>query len=241
MAFGQGAPTGQPENTAAACQDRVDNDGDGYIDCQDQDCGMIVTCSGRGPFIGGIFPPRRPRRVGGTGRGLAVGGSIVGGIGVLFMTTAIGVGFIPAVVEGSDDGPFVASMVLGFTGLAAAQVGNGLTLGGLLRLNRTLRSQGQRGSFGAYVAGWVMWGLTMASPAISIGLMEGVTDDFPGLAFIAPFVFGLPTYILATVGWARANARYRPSTDQRQASTFSISPFVTRTSGGTFAGLVGSF
>ena len=35
-----------PENTAAACQDRIDNDGDGYVDCRDQDCGAIVTCAG---------------------------------------------------------------------------------------------------------------------------------------------------------------------------------------------------
>ena len=65
----------QAENTAAACQDRVDNDGDGYVDCQDQDCGAIVTCA-RAPGVvplPGLFPPRVREP---TGRGMATAGCI---------------------------------------------------------------------------------------------------------------------------------------------------------------------
>jgi len=32
---------GYPENTPQACSDRIDNDGDGYVDCYDADCAAI--------------------------------------------------------------------------------------------------------------------------------------------------------------------------------------------------------
>jgi hypothetical protein len=35
---------GQAENTADACQDGVDNDGDTFTDCKDQDCSFFVFC-----------------------------------------------------------------------------------------------------------------------------------------------------------------------------------------------------
>jgi hypothetical protein len=34
----------QPENTPEACSDRVDNDGDGFVDCMDQDCQRLAVC-----------------------------------------------------------------------------------------------------------------------------------------------------------------------------------------------------
>ena len=33
------------ENTASACRDEVDNDGDGHTDCADQDCGELMFCA----------------------------------------------------------------------------------------------------------------------------------------------------------------------------------------------------
>jgi len=33
------------ENTLALCQDGVDNDGDGHVDCVDQDCGVFAVCA----------------------------------------------------------------------------------------------------------------------------------------------------------------------------------------------------
>ena len=38
---------GGGENTDAACMDGMDNDGDGYIDCDDYDCSMnpgVTVC-----------------------------------------------------------------------------------------------------------------------------------------------------------------------------------------------------
>lgn len=42
-----------PENTAAACTDGKDNDGDGYLDCDDKECCSVVNCSTKpGTFCG---------------------------------------------------------------------------------------------------------------------------------------------------------------------------------------------
>ncbi|MBI5490591.1 MAG: hypothetical protein HY905_24875 [Deltaproteobacteria bacterium] len=41
-----GATDTSPENTSAACQDRLDNDGDGVTDCEDPDCRDFVFCAG---------------------------------------------------------------------------------------------------------------------------------------------------------------------------------------------------
>jgi hypothetical protein len=42
-AFAQAKPQ-QPENTPQACSDGVDNDGDGWVDCADQDCQRLPQC-----------------------------------------------------------------------------------------------------------------------------------------------------------------------------------------------------
>jgi hypothetical protein len=41
---GSGGSSGTPENTVAACTDKVDNDGDKFIDCDDFDCCALVDC-----------------------------------------------------------------------------------------------------------------------------------------------------------------------------------------------------
>jgi hypothetical protein len=38
------APRKGPENTLAACQDGLDNDGNGHTDCDDQDCEIFAIC-----------------------------------------------------------------------------------------------------------------------------------------------------------------------------------------------------
>lgn len=43
VVYGQGAST--PENSRRACTDGADNDGDGLIDCGDQDCAVLVFCA----------------------------------------------------------------------------------------------------------------------------------------------------------------------------------------------------
>jgi hypothetical protein len=39
---------GNDENTAVACQNATDDDGDGRVDCADRDCGLFVFCAGAG-------------------------------------------------------------------------------------------------------------------------------------------------------------------------------------------------
>ena len=36
---------GVPENTSAACQDGKDNDGDGQVDCNDEECQDFAFCA----------------------------------------------------------------------------------------------------------------------------------------------------------------------------------------------------
>jgi hypothetical protein len=52
-----GAP--RTENTLAACSDRVDNDGDGAVDCDDPDCKVLVQCADPEPAP---VPPEPPPR-----------------------------------------------------------------------------------------------------------------------------------------------------------------------------------
>src|SRR5258706_2836169 len=46
------------ENTPEACSDRMDNDGDGYVDCMDQDCQRLPIC--QAPPQGAAQPPPPP-------------------------------------------------------------------------------------------------------------------------------------------------------------------------------------
>ena len=39
-----GDPAAPAENTIGACSDGIDNDGDGWIDCDDQDCLVFAMC-----------------------------------------------------------------------------------------------------------------------------------------------------------------------------------------------------
>jgi hypothetical protein len=35
----------EPENMLGSCKDGIDNDGDGFLDCADQDCGIFAMCA----------------------------------------------------------------------------------------------------------------------------------------------------------------------------------------------------
>lgn len=54
-------PAGGVENTAPACRDNIDNDGDGRSDCQDQDCWDFTFCAAaRQPAPAPVAAPRSP-------------------------------------------------------------------------------------------------------------------------------------------------------------------------------------
>ena len=39
-----------PEDSESACSDGCSNDGDGFVDCFDWDCGCAIACGGSGCF-----------------------------------------------------------------------------------------------------------------------------------------------------------------------------------------------
>lgn len=45
----QSTPARSPENTPSACRDRVDNDGNGHVDCADQGCSPMTFCTQPAP------------------------------------------------------------------------------------------------------------------------------------------------------------------------------------------------
>ncbi len=59
LAAGPGIAHAQtyPESTPEACSDRVDNDGDGYVDCYDPDCRGFAFCQPQAPPPGYQQPP----------------------------------------------------------------------------------------------------------------------------------------------------------------------------------------
>ncbi len=235
--YAQGVLVVQAENTAAACQDGVDNDRDGHVDCQDQDCGMIVTCANAGPRLPGPLPPRPVRSVG-TGRGMAVSGIIVSSIGLAMMTAAVVVGSLD--VEGSDDGQFFATLGVGVTGFAGAQVGNGLIIGALRRVRYSSRTVGAPSPMGSIIAGWILWGLALATPGINVAIME-TTESPIGVTMVAPLTMTLATFATVVAGWSAGAGRYRAYAARQQASSLRVSPFLASTSQGSLAGIVGTF
>ncbi len=71
-------PVEGPEDTAAACMDRCDNDGNGFFDCGDFDCCDLVTCGPTTPcgrIDAGMRPDAGPRCDAGMGAGAEEGAS----------------------------------------------------------------------------------------------------------------------------------------------------------------------
>jgi hypothetical protein len=90
-AFAQGpnaATVPQAENTRAACTDGVDNDGDGHLDCADQDCQDFTFCAQAQPTAGGVThvgsqPVDDVARLRGKGTMRVVIGSVLLSLGIV--------------------------------------------------------------------------------------------------------------------------------------------------------------
>ena len=79
-------PLPAAENTRAACTDGRDNDGDGHVDCDDQDCQDFVFCAqqnGGTRALGAHAPVDELARTRGRGTTFIVVGSVLLSLGVV--------------------------------------------------------------------------------------------------------------------------------------------------------------
>jgi len=56
---GEQEPSFEPEDSVAACSDEIDNDDDGHVDCDDQDCEVFAICVER-PAAAPVTEPPEP-------------------------------------------------------------------------------------------------------------------------------------------------------------------------------------
>src|SRR5262249_30989368 len=78
----------EPENTRSACTDGRDNDGDGHVDCADQDCQDFNFCA---PVAARGGPPDDLARLRGRGTTRVIVGAVLLSLGVLFGATSAAV------------------------------------------------------------------------------------------------------------------------------------------------------
>jgi hypothetical protein len=108
------------ENTRQACADGVDNDGDGHVDCADQDCWDLVQCAQAPPAAAA------PRR---TGYTKVVLGAVLLPLGLVLagVSAASWVAYTEAGAGSeSSRASFGGSVALDVAGLAAIAAGTGL-------------------------------------------------------------------------------------------------------------------
>ncbi len=118
-----------PENTFAACTDHLDNDLDGYEDCEDQDCFPFSVCErakGAARAVSAPPPPVAPNR----GRVRLVAGSLMLGFGFLALVASVGPWYVQTPLNGGDSdekgtkfGLIAGGVVLDVLGLGLSAAG----------------------------------------------------------------------------------------------------------------------
>lgn len=212
----------QSENTLQLCQDNVDNDQDGYVDCTDQDCGGFcaqpppqLQPNTAAPAYTPATPPQRPPSAGWSLAGAILGYSFAG------ITIALGAG---AEATKQEDIPAIP---LGVSSLILTCVFTPLVHGSA---RSAIRSAGVRGCPGCMIAGWVTFALSM-SGYISMITYNAVADVTPAHGILASSaLFGaISTILMATHALAARNQVRRQTTTQatRNDSRLSIAPLVS--------------
>jgi hypothetical protein len=243
-----------PENTAVACQDGVDNDGDGFHDCADQDCSFFVFCQQAHPGAGaaGTYPsqarpgphPATARKpvVANHGKGLFLAGAVMGGLGLVSMIAGTGLAWqnYPD-FEDEQLGPSVGPFVGGF---ALDIVGGGLLLGAQARPLRSLRGMGQPAGYGFLIGSSVLYGVNI----ILFGVMATlgpVLGGSPAPYFSVSTSMTLLTLVVCAAGWKVANGRLHQALGtQAEAAagrTWVAVPFLSPISNGALAGVAAAF
>jgi hypothetical protein len=126
-AFAQDPPPA--ENTRAACTDGHDNDGDGHVDCDDQDCQDFTFCaSARAAAPAGATDLAQLRGRGTTrvvvGAVLLSVGLITAGVSALLWVESSGYGFDAYEAGGTAMDVLGLAMIGGGTALLAIGAGN---------------------------------------------------------------------------------------------------------------------
>lgn len=235
-ALSQEEPVEGEENTAARCQDGVDNDQDGHVDCDDQDCGVFTFCAPaekKAPAV--VYVDKDP------GRGLVIAGAVLSGIGLASGAVSLGL----ATQSTSDDAFLFSSIGTGGLGWILSVTGEGLLLGGQVRGWRAVRRAGGERSVGLAVSSGVLYGLLVVGGAtlVALGPTVGPATGVGSAPFFGPMlVLELAAYCVMLPAGIVASRRARAAFSG-EAVGLEVTPFAGATAGkdGMVVGLAGRF
>ncbi len=248
------AQTAGPENTATDCQDGADNDGDGYSDCQDQECSAFtfcpqasggagcmndMDCKGNRVCENGQCVVSGPMATAGhvqTGRGLVVTGIVLSMLGVASGSASLGL----ATQSTNSDTMLFASIGTGAFGWLFSVVGGGLQLGGQAKAWNAVLQLGGKSSRGLFIGGIVTYSLMSltGAAAMVLGPTVGTATGIGSAPFFGPL---LVTEVLATTILLAGDWRVNRALES-VLGTASVSPFFTPLeTGGAVAGFAGTF
>jgi len=259
MAVAQGVA----ENTAPVCQDGQDNDGDGFVDCGDQDCGAFTFCAepapapAPAPAAGAMGCTKdtdckgaricvngqcvqgtkttAPAQMN-TGRPMAVAGLVLNIIGLVSGSVSLGL----ATQSTQDDAFLFSSIGTGVLGWALCVVGGGLQLGGESRTWKYVDAMGGQVRKGIFVGGIVTHGI-MGLTGIAMTVLGPTVGTATGVGS-APF-FG-PLLLTEIVAFAltTAGASLSARTAARAKNAAAFQPYLTPLAeGGAIGGVAGRF
>lgn len=217
------------ENTAVACRDRVDNDGDGQADCADLDCQYFTFCAG-----GATLPAATTyHQSGRLSSGWALAGGIVGFVSAGLVLTL-------GLTQDIAQLDYPAGLIMGSaTTLLFTAVSPVTFVGGM----SARRGGGVRGCVGCRIAAWIAYGLGLGGALALIGInIPGIA--IPQGAVSAVTVLGTTSLTLFAVDClvARAQVRRRQrgiaeAPRRRWALAPHVAPVVSRD--GIAGGVVG--
>lgn len=183
LSFAQQAypPSNTQENTARTCRDHLDNDGNGWVDCADQDCQLFAFCGDLVAPIGDprvswggdpealwyltrrLSPPPPP-----IGNGWARGAGITG-----FVLT--GLSLLATVVSPTwGSRTLSAGHTIGFSQLTLTGAGVPIVAAGS---GSARREGGVRASRGSRVASWVFYGLALLMNTGALVMQSGEATE----------------------------------------------------------------
>ncbi|MFH1434151.1 MAG: hypothetical protein ABIJ56_00405 [Pseudomonadota bacterium] len=268
------APPPAPENTLEACRDGRDNDGDARVDCADSECAIYTICIAPVPIlqectatgecgIGYSCMNRRcvktapvSNRVA-SGRGHFISGLVISISGLVLLAAAVGVGYtweaeeLPPGVEreGYPDDMIKTVAPIGGVGGILTLVGNGVALGGLLRVSWSAGNVRAPRPLASLIIGWILWGLTVGS-AVVMGGLESRYDMIDGPFFIPLLACGAATMFVVAIGYAAGWGNVKEALDKEKAeeekkkeneASVTLMPNITPVRGGAMAGLTITF